>query len=130
MRIADIDAACADSDERCVTAAAEHRSAGCKSKLLRCLFGQLTCLVGGLYDGGKVLFIDLVHSAKRIRPALVTVACIINERCEGRVLGHDEIARASAHKVVLDIKPILDLVENLRLMVLHPLVFPYGVFDA
>lgn len=127
--IAREDRACAHRDEGRVSATAEDGNAGHETEVFRRFRGQGTDFVRGLADVGQMLFVDAHHVTDLVAPALVALAGVIEQCCEGRVFGHDTLAGAAADEVFLNIEPFVDLVVDFRLVVLDPEVFEDGVLD-
>ena len=74
--------------------------------------------------------VDLIHLQKTFVPAFLSLSRVIKEGREGGVRSSYYPAGTAGHKIVADIKPLINLFENLRLVVFDPLVFPYRVFGA
>ena len=74
--------------------------------------------------------IDAVHLAEGIVPALMAGPRVVEERGIGRVARHDEFTRAARNQIFLHVEPFVRLLEDLRLVRLHPLVFPERIFHA
>ena len=74
-----------------------------------------------------MLYINTESLAKALTPALVTLSQVIKKCTEGRVSCHNTSAGHSADKCFLYIKPLMYTLEILGLVILNPVILPYGV---
>ena len=130
MRAADGSAACAHADERRVAASSVDPCAGAEAQLPRGLLRQEARHVGAFNDLRQMARLDAVHPAKPFVPALMTGPRVVKERRIGRVARHDKFAGRPCDQGFLHIQPLVGLLEDFRLMRLHPFVFPERVLDA
>ena len=130
VRLADLGRARADADERRVAAAAIDGRSFAEAKLRRGLRGERPGDIAALDDARQVPRLDAVHLAKPLVPALTAGPRVVEERGIGRVARHDEFTRAARDQIFLHVEPFVRLLEDLRLVRLHPLVFPERIFHA
>ena len=130
VSIADRAAACADADERGVTATAEYGCSRQKTELLRRLFGNSADHVGRFDYIRQMIHVYIKNIGNGLAPALFALSCIIKESGKRRILCHREFIRTTADKEILNIKPFVRFFVVLRLVVFNPLVFVNGVLYA
>ena len=130
VSIADRAAACADTDERSVTAAAEYGCSRQKTELLRRLFGNSADHVGRFDYIRQMIHVYIKNIGNGLAPALFALSCIIKESCKRRILCHREFIRTTADKKILNIKPLVRFFVVLRLMIFDPLIFVNRGFNA
>ncbi len=130
MGVAETDRACADADERGVSAAAEHGRTLAQTELVRSLFGKPADESGGVDYISHVLGLDIEHLEHFGAPALSALADIVEKSAERRVAGHDEFACHAADYVFLDIEPLVSSCKVVGLVFLDPFIFVYGILDA
>ena len=130
VSIADRAAACADADERGVTAAAEYGCSRQKTELLRRLFGNSADHVGRFDYIRQMIHVYIKNIGNGLAPALFAFSRVIKESGKRRILCHREFIRTTADKEILNIKPLVRFFVVLRLVVFNPLVFVNGVLYA
>ena len=130
VRLADLGCARTDADERRVAAASIDGRPFAEAKLRRGLCGECSSDIAALDDARQVPRFDAVHLAERLIPVLTAGPRVVEERGVSRVARHDEFTRAARDQIFLHVEPFVRLLEDLRLVRLHPLVFPERIFHA
>ena len=130
MRIAQCGGAGPHADEGSVPAAAEHGGARFQAEFRSRFFRDFPDLVGGLLDRRKVIHVYAEHIAHLPAPSLLALADIIDQGGKGGILRHNKFTRHFADEEFLHIQPLMYALKILRLVRLHPLVFPHRVFHA
>mgnify|MGYP007012695459 FL=1 len=118
------------ADEGSVPAAAEHGGARFQAEFRSRFFRDFPDLVGGLLDRRKVIHVYAEHIAHLPAPSLLALADIIDQGGKGGILRHNKFTRHFADEEFLHIQPLMYALKILRLVRLHPLVFPHRVFHA
>ena len=130
VRLADLGRARTDADERRIAAAAIDGRPFAEAKLRRGLCGECSSDIAALDDARQVPRFDAVHLAKPLVPALMAGPRVVEKRGISRVARHDEFTRAARDQIFLHVEPFVRLLEDLRLVRLHPFVFPERIFYA
>ena len=130
MGVADIHGAGADTDKRRVAAAPVNGGALGQAEVQRRLRSQASRHIRRPNNIRQVLRLYPKKLTHLRAPSPRFRTDIVEESSKSRILSHCEIACASQDQVILDIKPLVDLSEDLRLISLDPLVLPYRVLDT
>ena len=131
MRIAQCGGAGPTADEGSVPAAAEHGGARFQAEFRSRFFRDFPDLVGGLLDRRKVIHVYAEHIAHLPAPSLLALRGYHRsgrQKAESCVI--TKFTRHFADEEFLHIQPLMYALKILRLVRLHPLVFPHRVFHA